>query len=168
MGFSTIASTVQLAGNALSSFQSYQSQKESSKQLNALANTQEIEGQQRSQAMIDIAMGNATRATRNAQSELARAQLDAASSNLISSGSVAVRERDLATRLQDDINNQTTAELQQANLVRNQSVLDAYNTRVQAAQAKADANTTLFKGIGTAFSDTNAVLNTLSTSSPIQ
>ncbi len=159
MGFSTVATSAQAIGNVAGTLISSQSQKQSAGMLDRLAAQQEEEGRQRAQAMIDIAMSNATRASRNAQSELARAQMDAASSNLVSSGSIAVRERDLATRLQDDINNQTTLQLQQADQVQRQSQMDAYSTRTQASQARQSATSTLISGVGTLFGNLNSMTN---------
>ena len=68
--------------------------------------------------------------------QLATARADAAASGILSSGTAEVRERDLATRLEDDINNRTNAALQEANTIRSQGTYDALDLQAQGSQAR--------------------------------
>ena len=102
------------------------------------------------------AMENQRREQRNAQMQMASARADAATSNLASSGTVSVRETDLATRLEDDINHRTNAALQEANTVRTQGEYNARDLEMQAEQARVRSKGAwlgaaggLFKGLST-------------------
>ncbi len=146
MGFTTASAIASIGTTALSTYMNYSAQRESSKQLKALADLTEQEGAAQSDAMIDIAMKNASRATRNAQTQLASAQLDAARSNLVLTGSMEVRQQDLATRLMDEIKNESTAALNNANSYRAQSQLDAQQMRQEGSQMRYSADTALVTG----------------------
>ena len=54
----------------------------------------------------------------------------------ISGGTATVRETDLATRLEDDINNRTNAALQEANNLLSQGAYDAHDLQMHARQAR--------------------------------
>ena len=95
-----------------------QAQRAQAKALKQAASTQQELAERHAAAVVDTAMENARRETRNAQQELAHARADAAASSTLREGSTALRETDLATRLQDRINNQAEAALQQANAER--------------------------------------------------
>ena len=82
------------------------------------------------------AMENQRREQRNAQMQVASARVDAAASNLASAGTASVRETDLATRLEDDINNRTNAALHEANTLRTQGEYDARDLEMQSSQAR--------------------------------
>lgn len=82
------------------------------------------------------AQENQRREQRNARMQLASAQTDAAASNITASGTATVRGTDLATRLEDDINNRTNAALQEANTIRTQGAYDAHDLQTQAHQAR--------------------------------
>ncbi|MCQ2365213.1 MAG: hypothetical protein MJ051_06645 [Akkermansia sp.] len=126
-----IAATANLAGKAVEATQ----QHEQSKAYRRAAAATEQEANRRAAAMTETAMENQRRAQRNARMQLASARADAGASNLLNDGSVAVRERDLATRLEDEINNRTDAALQEADTTRRQGALDAWNLRVQSRNA---------------------------------
>lgn len=89
----------------------------------------------RAESLTRTAMENQRREQRNAQMQMARARADAGASNLLSAGSVELRERDLATRLEDEINNRTDAALDEATRTRQQGRMDAWNLRQQARNA---------------------------------
>ncbi len=150
MGFTTATAIASIGTTALSTYMNYSAQREGSKQLKALADITEQEGAAQSDAMIDIAMKNASRATRNAQTQLASAQLDAARSNLVLTGSMEIRQQDLATRLMDEIKNESTAALNNANSYRAQSHLNAQQMRQEGKQMRYSANTALVTGFGSA------------------
>ncbi len=82
------------------------------------------------------AMENQRREQRNAQMQMASARADAAASNISASGTAEVRHLDLATRLEDDINNRTNAALQEANTTLTQGAYDARDLQMQASQAR--------------------------------
>ena len=103
---------------------------------------------QQSKAMINTAMRNARAESRNANERLSSAYADAGASNLAEDGSTVVRERDLATRLQDDINLRTESALQEANNVRTQGAFDAWNTRMNAQKSRTMARGSLISGVG--------------------
>ncbi len=105
------------------------------KQLEKTAALQKVQGERQASAMAETASINARRAARNAHQEMAKARLDGASSGLAHSGTGYLREQDLATRLQDEIANSTNSALQDANLAREQSLLNSWNTQMEAHAA---------------------------------
>jgi len=133
------------------------SQKRQSKQLSNIADYQERSGKEYSESIINTATGNSQRAARNAQSELAHARLNTATSGLAFAGSAHVRETDLASRLEDEIQIQTDSSLQQANKVREQASLDAYSTNMSSSAMKTRALGTIITGIGAVFDDLNDI-----------
>lgn len=136
MGFdpvtmAVVSATANLAGKAVEATQ----QHEQSKAYRRAAAATEQEANRRAAAITDTAMENQRRSQRNAQMQLAAARADAGASNLLREGTALLRERDLATRLEDEINNRTDAALQEADTTRRQGALDAWNLRVQARNA---------------------------------
>lgn len=109
------------------------------KALEATANEQQKLANQQAGAMRDTAAANMQRGARNAHARMAGVRMNALSSNMAGDGSVAVRERDLATRLQDEINANADSALADAENVRRQGALDAWNTRQAARRSKAQA-----------------------------
>lgn len=109
------------------------------KALEATANEQQKLANQQAGAMRDTAAANMQRGARNANARMAGVRMNALSSNVTGDGSVAVRERDLATRLQDEINANADSALADAENVRRQGALDAWNTRQAARRSKAQA-----------------------------
>lgn len=105
--------------------------------------------------MRDTAAANMQRGARNANARMAGVRLNALSSNMTGDGSVAVRERDLATRLQDEINANADSALADAENVRRQGALDSWQTRQAARRSGAQAigsgmsaAGSLFAGVG--------------------
>ncbi len=149
MGFTNAVTALAAGAGATQSFLSYNAYKDQSKQLNAVAAQQEASGMEHAQAITQVAMANARRSMRNASNELGRARLDASASNLVASGSVALREADLASRLQDEIALTTDRALQEAYTTQTQAIFDAQNTRMSATAARQQATSSIFSG-GTA------------------
>lgn len=153
MGFTTaaiVSTAAAVAGKAVQAKAEY----DQGRALKQAADLQQRLNEQRAQAMTDTALDNRRRGQRNAQMELARARGDAARSNLAADGSTLTRETDLATRLEDDINNRTNAALQEVNTLRSQSALDTWDLRNQARQSgirslgtALNASSSLFSGI---------------------
>lgn len=108
---------------------------EQGKAYRRAAQATEQTARNRAESITRTAMENHRREQRNAQMQMARARADAGASNLLSSGSAELRERDLATRLEDEINNRTDAALDEATRTRQQGRLDAWNLRQQARNA---------------------------------
>jgi hypothetical protein len=102
--------------------------------------------------MNDTAVDNQQRAARNAAMQLSHARGDAAQSQLLREGSIAAREKDLATRLQDEISAQANAALDQATRTRQQGALQAWHTRNSAAQARTKATTAALGSVSSLFS----------------
>lgn len=148
MGFSTLAATAAATAAALPRVLESRAYKQESRNLEQVANVQEQSSVEHAESMVNTAMRNARAERRNANDQLSHAVADAAASNLAEDGSVIVRERDLATRLQDDINLRTDAALQEANTTRKQGALDAWNTRMSAARSRSMARSSLISGIG--------------------
>lgn len=148
MGFTTLAATAAATAAALPRVMEYQAYKQESKNLSRAADAQERLANEQAENKIDIAMRNMRAENRNADERLSQAYADAGVSNLAEDGSVAVRETDLATRLQDEINLRTTSALQDANTTRQQGIYDAWNTRLAAQRAKSMARGSLISGVG--------------------
>lgn len=108
---------------------------EQGKAYRRAAQATEQNAKNRADSIAATAMENQRREQRNAQMQMARARADAAASNLLSAGSIAARETDLATRLEDEINSRTDAALDEATRTRQQGRLDAWNLRQQARNA---------------------------------
>ena len=83
----------------------------------------------------------------------AYARADAAAGNLVAEGSIAVRERDLATRLQDEITANANAELERANATLQRGAMDAWSTRQAAAQMRAQTLGNSLSTVGSLFSN---------------
>ena len=146
MGFTTIATAaISAAANALpSALQAYALNKQS-KSYNSIAEEQERLSNQQADRMEQAAVANQQRAARNATAQLAMAHTDAATSGLAAEGSAHTREVDLATRLQDEINNQADAALDEADHTRKQGAIHAWHARNYAAQAKTRSITSIFQ-----------------------
>ncbi len=145
MGFANIATT---AASVIPQIFSYSAQRQESKNLNRAAGVQERLARQQSDSIVNTTIRNQIRANRNANDEMASAHMEAVASNLADSGTARVRERDLATRLQDEINANANTTLQQAHTTLQQGLFNAWNTRNQAKQAKANAMATGIGAIG--------------------
>lgn len=148
MGFTTLAATAAATAAALPRVMEYRAYKQESKNLSGAADAQERLAKEQSENMINTAMRNMRAESRNANEQMSRAVADAGVSNLAEEGSVATRETDLATRLQDEINLRTTSALQEANTTRQQGIYDAWNTRLAAQRAKSMSRASLISGVG--------------------
>lgn len=148
MGFTTLAATAAATAAALPRALEYRAYKKESKNLSRAADVQEQLSIEQSENMVATALRNMRAASRNANDRMAAAYSDAAASNLAEDGSVAARESDLASRLQDEINLNATSALQEANTTRRQGAYEAWNTRLNAQKAAAAARASLFSGIG--------------------
>ena len=148
MGFTTLAAATAATASVLPKLYEAKAYKLESKNLNAAAAAQEKLTEAQAEAMVNTALRNARAGNKNAHDELGHAAADAGASNLATEGSVAVREADLATRLQDDINLRTEAALQEANTTRQQGAYNAWNTRMAAQRSKSMARGSLISGIG--------------------
>lgn len=102
------------------------------------------------QLLTTTAMENQRREIRNARMQTAAARADAGAAHLLTEGSAAVREKDLATRLEDEINSRTEAALQEADRIRRQGGYDAWNLRTQAHNAKTRATGATLESLGSA------------------
>lgn len=148
MGFTTIATAAAAAvPHVLQSVSSYNQ----SKALRRTADAQQQLAAGQANAMADTDSANQQRAARNAHTRLAAARADAAAGNLAAEGSVTVRERDLATRLQDEITANANAELERANTIRQQGALNAHTARQAARQQKAQAYGSAISAFGSLF-----------------
>ncbi len=136
MGFPTAATLVTTAATVAGKVLEASAERRQAREFNAAAGERRRLAGQQADIITRTAMENNRREQRNAQAQLASARVDAAASNIVSSGTAAVRERDLATRLEDDINNRTNAALQEANSTRTQGAYDAFDLRSQSSQAR--------------------------------
>lgn len=148
MGFTTLAAVTAATAAAVPRIMESRAYKQESRNLSKAAQMQERLSTEQSEAMIATAMRNARAESRNANDQMAHAIADAGVSNLAEEGSVITRERDLATRLQDDINLRTDSALQDANNTRKQGAYDAWNTRLSAQRARSMARGSLISGVG--------------------
>ena len=158
MGFTTTAiltTAAAVAGKAIQAKAEY----DQGKALKSAADLQQRLNEQRAQAMADTALDNQRRSQRNAHLEIARARGDAARSNLAADGSTLTRETDLASRLEDDINNRTNAALQEVNTLRSQSALDNWDLRNQARQSRIRSLGSAIGAAGSIFSGINSIRN---------
>lgn len=148
MGFTTLAATTAATAAALPRVLEYSAYKQESKNLAKAADMQERFSNEQSESMIATALHNMRAESRNANDRMSQAYADAGSSNLVGDGSVALRETDLATRLQDEINLNAAAAMDQANATRRQGAFDAWNTRLASQRAKSMARGSIISGLG--------------------
>ncbi len=148
MGFTD---TVSLGYQAFQSFSSFQEANAQAKQLKTVADRQEQIGNSRANRVLDNALTSNRTALREKERKLSSTRLKAAAGNLAPTGSAHVRERDLATRLQDDIATNTDKALQDVSYIRDQSNLSAYNTRVSAYKVESGANKQLSSDRGSLY-----------------
>lgn len=147
MGFATVAAAATAAEKTVEAVASHQQ----GRQLKNVANIQELNAKNRADAMVNTAMENHRREQRNAQMQTAHARADAGANNLLREGSTLNRETDLATRLEDEITARSRAALQEAENVRLQGAMEAWDTRLQAKAAKRRAWASLLgAGVGAA------------------
>lgn len=132
MGFQTVTTLATAAENLASAVGEYQQ----GKALKKAAAQQEALSAGQAESMTHTALQNQQREQRNAAMQMAQVRADAAGSSLLREGSALQRETDMATRLADDITNRTNAALQETDRVRMEGALEAWNTRVQAANAR--------------------------------
>lgn len=135
MGFETAAAIATAAAAAAAKTAQAIGEHEQSKAYRRAATVTEQNAKNRAESIADIAMENQRREQRNARLQLARARADAGASNLLTSGSTSMRELDLATRLEDEINSRTDAALEEATRTYQQGRLDAWNLRQQSRNA---------------------------------
>ena len=136
MGFTTAVTILTTAATVAGKAMEASAERKQAREFNAAAEERRRLAENQAGVMTRTALENNRRELRNAQSALASARADAAASNIISSGTAAVREKDLASRLEDDINNRTSAALQEANIIRSQGLYDAHDLRAQSSQAR--------------------------------
>lgn len=148
MGFTTLATAAAATAAALPRMMEAQAYRQESKNLAQAADTQQNLANRQSDNMIATALRNMRAESRNANEALSHAYADAGASNLAEEGSVTTRERDLATRLQDEINLHATSALQEANNTRTQGAYEAWNTRLASQRSRAMARASAFSGIG--------------------
>ncbi len=136
MGFTTAVTLLSTAAVVAGKAVEASAERKQARELEAAADERRRIAENQAGAMTHTAMENQRREQRNAQMQVAAARADAAASNLVSSGTASVREKDLATRLEDSINNSTNAALQQANTIRTQGEYDAHDLETQSSQAR--------------------------------
>ncbi|MBE6415342.1 MAG: hypothetical protein E7032_02285 [Akkermansiaceae bacterium] len=136
MGFTTAATILTTAATVAGKALEASAERKQAREFNAAADERRRLAENQAGALTRTAMENNRREQRNAQMQLATARADAAASGILSSGTAEVRERDLATRLEDDINNRTNAALQEANTIRSQGTYDALDLQAQGSQAR--------------------------------
>ena len=136
MGFTTAVSLMSTAAAVAGKAVEARAERRQAKEMEAAADERRRIAGKQADVITRTAMENQRREQRNAQMEMASARADAAASNLASHGTVTVRERDLATRLEDDINNRTNAALQEADTIRTQGEYEARDLEMQASQAR--------------------------------
>ena len=136
MGFTTAATILTTAATVAGKAIEASAERRQTREYKAAAEERQRLAGNQAGVITRTALENHRREQRNAQAELATARADAGASGLSGSGTAAVRESDLATRLEDDINNRTNAALQEANTVRSQGAYDARDLRMHASQAR--------------------------------
>ena len=136
MGFTTAATILTTAATVAGKAMEASAERRQAREFNAAAEERRRLAENQAGAITRTAMENNRREQRNAQAALGAARADAAASGLSGSGTAAVRELDLATRLEDDINNRTNAALQEANTIRSQGAYDANDLQIQSSQAR--------------------------------
>lgn len=136
MGFTTAATILTTAATVAGKALEATAERKQARAFNAAADERRRLAENQAGAITRTALENNRREQRNAQMQLATARADAAASGLLSSATATVRERDLATRLEDDINNRTNAALQEANTIRSQGAYDAHDLQAQSSQAR--------------------------------
>lgn len=136
MGFTTAVTLMSTAAAVAGKAVEAQAERKQAEEMEkAAAERLRIAGNQAG-VITRTAMENQRREQRNAQMQMASARADAAASNISASGTAEVRHLDLATRLEDDINNRTNAALQEANTTLTQGAYDARDLQMQASQAR--------------------------------
>lgn len=136
MGFTTVVTLLSTAATVAGKAVEASAQRKQEREYNAAAEERRRLAEAQAAVITRTALENRRREQRNAQAQLATAAADAAASNLLSGGTSTVRELDLATRLEDDINNSTSAALHEANTIRSQGAYDAHDLQMHARQAR--------------------------------
>lgn len=119
-----------------------------SRELRRTADEQAKLAAAQAEKMTATALKNHQRGQRNAALQLSQARADAGAANTVREGSTLQRETDLATRLEDELTAQTTAALQDADNLRMQGAMEAWNLKQQASAAKTRAVGSLLGGAG--------------------
>ena len=136
MGFPAVLTLMSTAATVAGKAVEASAERKQAQAMNAAAaERRRIAGNQAA-AITRTAMENQRREQRNARMQLAAARTDAAASNITASGTDTMRTLDLATRLEDDINNRTNAALQEADTIRTQGHYDALDLNTQSSQAR--------------------------------
>lgn len=136
MGFTTAATILTTAASVAGKAMEASAERRQAREYNAAAEERRRLAENQAGAITRTALENQRREQRNARSQVSTARADAAASNLMSGGTATVRETDLATRLEDDINNRTNTALQEANTLRSQGAYDAHDLQMHARQAR--------------------------------
>lgn len=152
MGFSTAAIIATTAASAAGRLMEASAAKKQAAAYNAAARTKEQIAETEASQLTQVSMANQRREQRNAAMHLSSARADAAAGNLLQEGSILRREEDLATRLEDDINNRAAMALREADHVRTQGKYDAWDLRARAKQSRERSRGALLSAGGTLFS----------------
>ena len=143
MGFASIITAAgALASGAIQS----SAQRQQASSYRKAADSQWEVAKRTADVITNTALENQRRGMRNVGIQLAEARADAAAGNLLREGSVVRREMDLATRLEDEISNQTQTALQEANDTRLQGIYDRRNMLLQAGTARRNSRVSLLSG----------------------
>lgn len=157
MGFPAVATLLTTASTVAGKAMEATAERRQAREFNAAAAERLRLAENQAGAITRTAMENSRREQRNAHAQLATARADAAASGIAASGTATVRETDLATRLEDDINNRTNAALHEANTLRSQGAYDAHDLRTQASQARSRSKGAWLGAAGALFQGLSSV-----------
>ncbi|MEG0025478.1 MAG: hypothetical protein RR553_07210 [Akkermansia sp.] len=152
MGFEPISTTAmlvagsQLMGNAVTA----QAGRQAAKATEEAGRYNEALLNRRAEENLEEMRENNTRLRKNARQVMGDARLDAGGSNVATDGSIALREKAIADRLETEILDQSRKSLMGTQDLRDQAKMTAWDAKTRAKTQKLSSFGTLLSGFGNA------------------
>ncbi len=150
MGFDTIllGKAVFAGTQAAGSMVNARAQRSAARDVKSISDYHQQIFTQKADVMKDEMVENTSRMRKNANAQMGKARADAGGANLAADGSVAVREMDLATRLEGEILDEARKSLQQIDDLKKQADIDAMNANARIRSYRTGAVSSLLSGAG--------------------
>lgn len=165
MGFSTalltgaIASTAATAANIAGGAINYRNQMATAKNMRQASDYNQKLVDQKTGVMNDEAIQNNIKMRKDAKRIMGQVRADASSSQVMSDGSIAVREMDEASRLENTILDQLRQSLNEIDDLKKDASVRKMNEQMQINSMKTNAASSLLSGFSEGLNNTSKTIN---------
>lgn len=148
MGFAPLAIGTGIGAAALGSYNAAASQNQAAQAINTSSKEDALRMEKEAKLWREEAAENTYRARLNALGPMGSVRTDTARANIASTGTGAVKEKALASRLEQDINDKATQALQKAALREDEARVKRWDGNVRSNALESQARGSIFSGIG--------------------